>query len=512
MAPSTTISSVDFDAIYRRYHRRLARYAAGQGAVDPDGMADLALLDGYRALGRLRSNEPAVLEAYLFRATRSHVIRESRQRRDLPVATIDDDAAPAAFEHSVAATIDMGALLDELPPDQRHVIELRFLEDLSTIETADRLGKTPGAVRQLQLRALRRLRRVGFIVAVVAIVALAAAAAAIFRQNPAAIDVDIGPADGGAPTELDEQDAPNSEDGAAPELDASAPTGEPRLPPAPAGAVAGELTAPGDPAPDTDTDTNANANADPNIDAATRTDTGSTIDAGQDPGSTPSTPVGPVLRPDMLAYDGFDAIGAPFTGVGSSSFGFEPGATWTIIEGTAVLEHDPNGLTYTDAAGLSLATMPGALRISDISGRPQLARLAAAGSTFHSAYYVAFLLRSDGPETGDFFWSTDGITHLGGGGLAADPRFRMIGDSLSEVTAEPGATTLVVIHVRPPEFRSQIYLNPNLASPLPQATATELPAPMATSLIFAMTDRNNGAYTLDEVRFGRTFRSVTPLG
>ncbi len=49
-------------------------------------------------------------------------------------------------------------LVDTLPPDQRRVIVLRFAEERSIREIAEALGRTEGAVKQLQWRALQTLR------------------------------------------------------------------------------------------------------------------------------------------------------------------------------------------------------------------------------------------------------------------------------------------------------------------------------------------------------------------
>src|SRR5215472_15060909 len=45
-------------------------------------------------------------------------------------------------------------LIERLPYAQRRVIELRYIEERSLLEIADELGKTEGAVKQLQRRAL----------------------------------------------------------------------------------------------------------------------------------------------------------------------------------------------------------------------------------------------------------------------------------------------------------------------------------------------------------------------
>jgi RNA polymerase sigma-70 factor (ECF subfamily) len=49
-------------------------------------------------------------------------------------------------------------LVDRLPEVQRHVIVRRFVEESSIREIAQELGRTEGAVKQLQFRALETLR------------------------------------------------------------------------------------------------------------------------------------------------------------------------------------------------------------------------------------------------------------------------------------------------------------------------------------------------------------------
>jgi RNA polymerase sigma-70 factor (ECF subfamily) len=51
------------------------------------------------------------------------------------------------------------ALLDELPPDQRTVLLLRIVGDMTIEEIARAVGKRPGAVKALQRRGLKRVGR-----------------------------------------------------------------------------------------------------------------------------------------------------------------------------------------------------------------------------------------------------------------------------------------------------------------------------------------------------------------
>jgi RNA polymerase sigma-70 factor, ECF subfamily len=48
--------------------------------------------------------------------------------------------------------------LERLPADQRRVVVLRFFEEKSIRDIAEQVGKSEGAIKQLQWRALQKLR------------------------------------------------------------------------------------------------------------------------------------------------------------------------------------------------------------------------------------------------------------------------------------------------------------------------------------------------------------------
>ncbi|MFK0159097.1 RNA polymerase sigma factor [Streptomyces sp. NPDC090493] len=54
----------------------------------------------------------------------------------------------------------MAVRMNELKPDQRTCLRLRFFDGLSPAHTAELMGKTEGAVRTLTVRSLRRLAQV----------------------------------------------------------------------------------------------------------------------------------------------------------------------------------------------------------------------------------------------------------------------------------------------------------------------------------------------------------------
>ncbi len=52
----------------------------------------------------------------------------------------------------------LASRLEDLPADQRRVVQMRFLQEKSVKEIADQMGRSEGAVKQLQYRALEWLR------------------------------------------------------------------------------------------------------------------------------------------------------------------------------------------------------------------------------------------------------------------------------------------------------------------------------------------------------------------
>jgi RNA polymerase sigma-70 factor (ECF subfamily) len=75
-----------------------------------------------------------------------------------PRLDAEDKAALAEVEQRAS----LFQLVASLPPDQRRVILDRFVEQRTTREIAAALGRSEGAVKQLQFRAIENLRaRIG---------------------------------------------------------------------------------------------------------------------------------------------------------------------------------------------------------------------------------------------------------------------------------------------------------------------------------------------------------------
>jgi RNA polymerase sigma factor (sigma-70 family) len=153
-----------FERLFESQGRSVVSYLRSQGAADPDGTANEVFLRAFRGLTTFQGDEGA-FRGWLFVIARNCLIDERRRqaRRPVVVAATDVDG-PAAPGADQGAFEQLGAervhdLLNELSPDQRDVLLLRIVADLTVDQTASALGKQPGAVKQLQRRGLAALRK-----------------------------------------------------------------------------------------------------------------------------------------------------------------------------------------------------------------------------------------------------------------------------------------------------------------------------------------------------------------
>jgi RNA polymerase sigma-70 factor, ECF subfamily len=145
-----------FVDLYTLYFHRVWAYVVRR-AADRAEAEDVTSEVFRRALESLGSYEwrGAPFVAWLLKIagnTLSHRREKTgRESADpLPeVAEIDADLERRAM---------LFQLVERLPWAQRRVIELRYVEERSLLEVAAELGKTEGAVKQLQRRALETLR------------------------------------------------------------------------------------------------------------------------------------------------------------------------------------------------------------------------------------------------------------------------------------------------------------------------------------------------------------------
>lgn len=158
--------SYAFGELYERYAPRVFRFlfAHLDNRLDAEDLLAEVFLRVWRSLpGYQERGLP--FAAFLFRIARNLLIdyyRQSGHNRgqvSIEDLSLQDTAmgpgekASAVFERS-----ELRQYLAQLREDYRSVLVLRFLGELSPEETAQVMGRSPGAVRVLQHRALSALR------------------------------------------------------------------------------------------------------------------------------------------------------------------------------------------------------------------------------------------------------------------------------------------------------------------------------------------------------------------
>jgi len=153
-----------FERIYRELARPVASYLRWNGALDVESLTNEVMAQVHRNLHRF-TGDASSFRSWVFtiahhrmvddrRATgRRPVIADMEVTETTSVGNAEDDALDALGHHRLRE------LLDGLSPDQRDVLLLRVVADLSLEDVAVALGKRRGAIKSLQHRALATLRR-----------------------------------------------------------------------------------------------------------------------------------------------------------------------------------------------------------------------------------------------------------------------------------------------------------------------------------------------------------------
>lgn len=152
--------------VYRALAPRVLGYLQGQGVEDPESLTDEVFITVIPRLPEVRGGA-AGLRTLVFSVAHARAVDDHRRRSRRPVQASYEPEHDQRIVDS-AETVAMGTvtteaveqLLEELGEEQRAVIMLRVLADLSLEETAGVLGKSVGSVKQLQRRGLLRLRQI----------------------------------------------------------------------------------------------------------------------------------------------------------------------------------------------------------------------------------------------------------------------------------------------------------------------------------------------------------------
>lgn len=113
----------------------------------------------HRALEKIGSFEwqGVPFSAWLLRIAANAIADRWRRLEKEPVPTADE-FLDSAIDDDTERNAMLAQLVGELPEDQRRVVVRRFIEQRSIRDIAAELGRSEGAIKQLQFRALENLR------------------------------------------------------------------------------------------------------------------------------------------------------------------------------------------------------------------------------------------------------------------------------------------------------------------------------------------------------------------
>jgi RNA polymerase sigma-70 factor (sigma-E family) len=163
-------AAAEFESFFRAHHRDLARvaYALTGDHTEADDVVADALTAAWSRWDRVSAADHplAYVRGSVVKLAASRVRRRVSERRrwallgPLPVwrhwaAGVEPDVGPR-----VVARVDLRAAVLALPERRRACVVLRHVAGLSTVEVAETLGISEGAVKSQTWKGLAQLRRV----------------------------------------------------------------------------------------------------------------------------------------------------------------------------------------------------------------------------------------------------------------------------------------------------------------------------------------------------------------
>ena len=157
-----------FDRLYEVYAQSIFRYLFHRlndrtVAEDLTGEAFLRLMEN---IGNFRlgpKDQKAIFSGWFYRIAHNLMIdylrRQAKHTEMTPDMHSSHEEQPVLVMERSLTQSRLQAALNTLTQDQQDVVILRFFEELSNAEVAKLMGRTEGAVKALQHRALAALHR-----------------------------------------------------------------------------------------------------------------------------------------------------------------------------------------------------------------------------------------------------------------------------------------------------------------------------------------------------------------
>ena len=156
-----------FERIYRALSPAVSRYLWLNGAADPESLTNEVFLGVFTGLASFSSGGEAEFRSWVFTIAHRRMIDDRRQAGRRPAVADFTPELVAGIsggdaENDAMTSMALGRMHDvlaHLTPDQRRVLLLRLVADLTVDQVAEATGKTVAAVKSLQRKGLEGIRR-----------------------------------------------------------------------------------------------------------------------------------------------------------------------------------------------------------------------------------------------------------------------------------------------------------------------------------------------------------------
>ncbi len=150
--------------LFQEHYHRVYRYAYLRtgNAADADDIASTVFVEAAKGIANFEYRG-APVASWLFRIAHNETVDTLKKRSRTAASSLDHPEAAAAvnLRDDIAASddwSDLSVALGKIKHEHREVLTLRLVEGHSVQEVARMLGKTEGAVKVMQMRALQSLR------------------------------------------------------------------------------------------------------------------------------------------------------------------------------------------------------------------------------------------------------------------------------------------------------------------------------------------------------------------
>lgn len=160
----------DFEAfgeVYSIYLDRIYRYVFHQvrDKMTAEDLTEEVFVKAWKAIGSYRGKGRA-FSSWLYRIAHNYVIDDFRKRQkrapleiETEIETVAAVGSPEQESEEKMVRQELLEVISSLPQSQKQVVILKFIEGVDNREIGQIMGKSQGAIRVLQMRALATLRQ-----------------------------------------------------------------------------------------------------------------------------------------------------------------------------------------------------------------------------------------------------------------------------------------------------------------------------------------------------------------